>query len=262
MLFLPTLLKGIGAGISALSGFSSASQTRSTGTVNFALSASNAALARDTELSALSLERTRSEIDLTNVQANTQLALMDAQTREANAQRMREFSEATTDKSREAIRRQRREFNRFRSRQEAIIGKSGVAFSGSAIDVLAETAGQMTLTLQDMADQANINRSDALNQAELESFAGRQQRIAAQSSLASARAGNALNASAVHFGKLAAERRYNTAMFGAQMGLDMSQQSARGTGISTIAGMVGAGADIYRMNRIASDDQVNYRATT
>lgn len=235
MLFLPTLLKGIGAGISALSGFSSSSQTRATGAVNYGIAGSNAALMRSTELAALDLDRSRSLVELDNVRMNTQIALLDAQAREQNAARIRSFGEATTDKSREAIRRQRREFNRFQGRQEAIIGKSGVAFTGSAIDVLAESAGQMELALNDMRDEANARRTETMNQAELESFAGRQIELSARSTLASAQAGNALNASAVHFGKLAANQRYSTAMFAAQMGQDITQQSARGNTLGTFA---------------------------
>lgn len=83
--------------------------------------------------------------------------------------------------------RLRRDYEAFRGQQEVAVGKSGVAFEGSILDVLADGAAQAELDAMNIrygaAQQARSLRINAATTKARGKMAKRQSRISAASSL-------------------------------------------------------------------------------
>ena len=242
MLFLPTLLKGIGSGMGIIGQFAGASQREKTADLNYSLASQNAAINRDNTLIGLEFDSIRNSAALADAEYNFQLASLDAEARSRNAERLRKFAEVRTEQGREAIRRQKRAFDQFESRQRASIGSSGVMFSGSALDVLAESAGQMQLAIQDAADQVNFERDDNLNRAGLEEFGAVTDRNRANAGLRSARNAFSLNESANRLGKLSAESNYQGSLFGAAVKQTAQYETAQSERFGAVQGIFAGAA--------------------
>ena len=238
MLFLPTLLKGIGTGLSlfgasrgasasaqaAANSIAAAEQNRyavqasldasqdtiSAANTNYGINRQNAQAQRTNTLAGIDIDQASNRIAFGAASTNLQLSLMDAKAREMNASRIRQFAEAKTTASRKELRRQKRSFDQFESRQKAIIGSSGVSFEGSVLDVMAESAGQMQLTLQDMHEQANFDRTSSYGDAAGEDFGASQERIAAKSRYGDARSAFDIGNGVAKLGRLAANQNYQS----------------------------------------------------
>lgn len=103
-------------------------------------------------------------------QADAQRRALEAQAavQGANANMLRGMADAQTGQDRENIRRTREDHLRFQAIQRAKIAKSGVIEEGSPLEILADTAGLMELTISDMQYESNINRTKTMWQADLE----------------------------------------------------------------------------------------------
>jgi hypothetical protein len=124
-MIFPSLIKGAGIGLSALGLFSGSRQRDEMGAVNQQISIGNAQQNRASTLMGLRLGDIGRSIELDASRTNLRLALADSEARNQNAKRLRQFAEAKTKQSREAIRRQMKTFDEFQSSQSAAVGASG-----------------------------------------------------------------------------------------------------------------------------------------
>lgn len=244
MFFTPTVLGGIGAGLNLLGGLFGASQRKATANLNFAISSGNALMERENTLAALDLGRVRNQIAFDNAGVNLQLALADSEARERNSDALREFAEARTTQSREAIRRKMRSFDEFASSQRRAAATAGVSDSGSVLDVMIDSAFQMTLTLQDAWNEATSERRELLRREGIERWGAGQSRIAAEAEFGSARMVFDLGEAAALLGEMSADSNYRSSMFAAKAGLLTGQSAARGQALASFGGLVG---DIGRL---------------
>jgi hypothetical protein len=250
MLGIATL---IGGGLNLFGAFGAAKKREQVAQMNYRISMGNAETERGNTLAALELEDTRNSIALDNARMNLDFALLDAGARNRNAERMRQFAEARSSQSREGIRRQMRSFDQFTSSQKAAIGASGVTGGGSALEVMAESAGQMQIALADMNDQASFERSDSLQRADMEGIGAARDTLQAQGSMLSAERGFLLNKATADLGRISAEANYRTARFGAQIGQLSGQDAAQGMRLGAIGGAFTGFA-----NMLSQRSQANY----
>lgn len=193
MAFALPVLGLVGAGISAYSSIAAGKAQQRISQFNFAVQQSNAKLQMMAQLGALQQQRNQSAVALRQAEINYQLANAEASAREANAKIIRQNADARTAASREEIRRKRLDFARFQAAQRARIAGSGVTEAGSPLELLAETAGQMQLAIEEMHQQANIDRATQYNEAEMESFGAKLMKAGNNSALSMAKAQNALS---------------------------------------------------------------------
>lgn len=224
MFFLPLIL----GGISAASQLGAANRRERLAESNRLVSDANSAAQLVAERNALRFDRIRIRAGYDSARTQFRLNELEIEARERNAQRLRLFAEARTEQSREAIRRRRRDQNAFSGTQRATVAASGVAFQGSVLDVLAETAGQMQVEIEDMQRAAEFERSETLTQAgDMERGAGLS-RMANRLSLSSARRGFRLDMAANKMGQLSASRSHDSRLFGNAMQLAAQQDAATG----------------------------------
>lgn len=226
----------IGGGLNLFGGLSAAKSAKINAQTNYLISLGNAETERGNTLAALDLDSVRSQIELDNARMNMDFALIDAGARTRNAERLRQFSEVRTSQSREAIRRQMKAFDGLASSQRAAIGASGVTGSGSPLEVMAESAGQMQLALRDAQDAAGMERADTLNRAGMEEIGGSRDTLQARAGLMSAERGYSLSAASNALGRMSAESNYRTAKFGASINRLAGLDQAKGMQFSAIGG--------------------------
>lgn len=245
MIFLPTLLSGIGSGLSIGSQFLGGIQRDRVADINYRIDTTNAAIARENRLAEIEIARVQNEARLSTAEVNYQLAMSEVEFGKRNAERLRQFAESRHESSREEIRRQVRRFDKFQGRQKALIGASGVSFEGSPMENLADTVGEMTLTLQDMADQANFERDRGMAEANLEEFRWGNLEVSAFHDRESALSGARIAEEMAKLGKISASQQYNADILGARFSRMSQHDVARGQRLSSI-GMVFSGmADYY-----------------
>lgn len=254
MFFLPMLLQGAGALIAAKS-------RNKTAKMNYALSAQNASINRSNALIGLTFDSIRNDQALSDANYNFKLAEMDAEARSRNAARLRQFAETRTEQGREGIRRQKRSFEQFESSQRASIGASGVEFSGSPMDVLAESAGQMQLAIQDAADQVNFERDENLNRATIEDYGATQDANRAKAGFRAAQNTYDLGVAANALGKLSAQSNYTSAMFGAAVGQAVQNDQSTGQLIGAASSIFAGAAGMYMNNQAQQPTQSIFRAS-
>lgn len=248
MLFLPTLLKAAGSalGISGLLG--SANQYDETTALRYTIDRANAASNREREAASLRLQAVGNRTELSAARTNLQLAISDANARRRNAERLRLFAEARTKQGREALRRRGREFDEFRGSEAAAVGASGVTFSGSALEVMAENEMQMRLELQDMNDAIAFERDETLDRATFEQVGANSDRARARAQMGYARRGAGLNRAAIQLAQLSSQSAFRSALQEAEFtrleGLGAAS-SQRGSAI----GQVLTGAGGFLMDR-------------
>ena len=259
MFFLPALLGGI---TQAAGGLFGASQRRKTAATNYQISAYNAASQRSNTLAALELEKAQNAIQFETAQANAEFALLDAEARERNALRIRQFAEARSEQSRKALRRQRRAFDQLQGTQRANVAGSGVMFEGSVMDVLTDSAAQMQMALADMHDEANFERMASLDEATLEDFGAAQDRAAARASLRSAQSGFEFGNLAATVGSSRADSNFRAAMAGASSQRASQLAAARAQSFSAISGGIFAGASAFASRERATPSASVYPVGT
>lgn len=174
------ILTVVGTGISAWSQYSAGQAQSRIANFNFAVESANARLNLLSQRAALSQQRAQNEMAMRQAAIARQAAESEAVARERNAQLIRRTADAKTAASREEIRRKRLEYARFQATQRNRIAAGGVIdTSGSPLELLAETAGQMQLAVEEMHQQANLDFVDDMNRAELEDYGARSLRAGA-----------------------------------------------------------------------------------
>ena len=259
-MFLGAILKAVGTGISIFGGLKGAGateqsagsimaaarqsayaaqaqreaarDTRSAADTNYDIDSLNVSTNRTNTLAGIEIDQAGNQIAFNAASTNLQLSMMDVTARETNAERIRQFAESRTTASRKELRRQKRSFDQFQSRQRAIVGASGVAFEGSVLDVMAESAGQMQLTLQDMHEQANFDRTTSYGDAAIEDFGAGQERIAAQARFGDARNAFDIGNGVVRLGRIAAEQNYNSGLSAASLNRAQGYTAAAGQSLN------------------------------
>lgn len=245
MLILPTLLKAAGAGLGIIGQLGSANRYEATAGLNRTVSRFNATQQRDNTISALRLDAVGTNIELGASRMNLRLALADSQARQRNAERLRLFAEARSKSGREAIRRQMRAFDEFQGRQVSAIATAGVALSGSALDVMLESAEQFRTQIQDMHEEAAFERRDTLDNAELEEFGAGQDAIAARVSFQSAKRGANLRRAANRIGRISARTTFQSALMDAELDYLQGQSEAQGERLNAVGSMLGGIGSLF-----------------
>lgn len=131
-------------------------------------------------------------------QAGAQAAAAQAGLR--NAEATREWADAAWRARAGDMEKQRRENMRLTARQRSKIAQSGLVETGSPLAVLAETAGQMQLDLEDQAWMADIERQQGWQEARNQEFEGRMGIFQAGMTRATGMAQAGLNANAARAG--------------------------------------------------------------
>jgi hypothetical protein len=253
MLFLPTLLKAAGAGIGLLGQFGSANRYDEMAEIRYGIDRANAGVRRQQDMTALRLQAAGNRLELSSARMNLQLALADADSRKRNAERLRLFAEARTKQGRKAIRRRMGEFDEFRSSETAAVGASGVAFSGSALEVMAENEYQMRTDLQDMNDAIAFERGETLMRAGIEEAGANLDRAGARAQFGLAKAGAKLSQTAVKIGRLSSQTAFQNALQQAEFSRLEGRSAATGTRLgaagSILSGVGGFMTDRYNIRR-------------
>lgn len=174
----------VGAGVQFAAQRSAAAATERIAQYNYANQMANARMAHMTQMAQVQMIQRQSEIMTRQAEINFNLASHQAQARIRNAQIQRDYAEAQTRRSQENIRRQRDDYTRFKAMQRARIASSGVLeTSGSPLELLAETAGQMQLALNEIHYQADLERREQYHRAAFEEFGGKMDLAGAQANL-------------------------------------------------------------------------------
>lgn len=240
MLFLPLL----GLGIKAIGGFAKANRAEATATLNNAINVTNATIRRENTLAGIRTNTLRSRLDLNTVQTNFRLAQADAEAESRRADRLRMFAERQTEQGRESIRRMRRRFDKLEGDQMASIASSGVTTSGSALDVLTDSAEQMALSISDAWDNVTSRTDESYQQAALMDFGADQQRISSKAGLLAQKRAHQINLASAKLAKLSARSEFRSALFGASADRMNARSNAQGQRLSTVEGAVSGAANI------------------
>lgn len=248
MLILPTLLQAAGAGLGILGQLGGASSTERAARLNYDIAGSNARNQRAATLTGLRLRNIGTGIELGASRTNLRLALADSEARTRNAQRLRTFAEARTKSSREAIRRQMRSFEEFQSGQTAAVGASGVTMSGSAMEVLLESAAQFRTKIQDMQDEAVFERANTLNDATFEEFGARQDAIGAQASFNYAKRGAKLSRAATRIGRISAQTAFQSALMERELDRLQGEDAAQGQRMGAVGSLLSSAGGFFSQN--------------
>ena len=253
MLILPTLLKAAGSAIGVFGQLSSANALESTANLNFEIDKFNAQQSRQNTLTGLRLDRIGTSIQSSAAKANLSLALAESDAQRRNAERLRQFAEARTKSGREAVRRKMRGFEEFQSSQRAAIGGSGVTASGSALEVMAESAAQFQLSIQDANDEANYERNATLDEAAMQEFGANQGGTRARAEFGMAQRGKRLSQTANKLGRLSAQTAFQSAVRQAEMRRLSGMDQAAGQRLSAVGSILGGAAQF-----IGDNDKFKY----
>lgn len=252
MLILPTLIKAVGTGIGFLGSMGSADRYEAAAELNYGADRANASASLRASLAGLRLDRIGLGIERGAASTNLRLAMGEVDSQRRNAQRLRRFAETRTESSRKAIRRQIRVFDEFQGAQRAAIGASGVTESGSALEVMAETAAQFRLQIADMHDEANFERNQTREEAGIMEIEAGRSATRARAEHGVARRGFALSATANKLGRLSALTAYQAAIQQAEIRRLSGQDAAQGTRVSAfgslLSGVGGYLSDRYTAN--------------
>lgn len=249
-------LKLIGGGLSFLSQRNQASAAADVTRFNASQQASDARMNFMAQNAAIEQQGLAAEIQQRQAEANYQISLAEASARDRNAKLIAMQAEARTGDSREAIRRKRVEYEKFKASQRSQIAASGVVASeGSPLELLADTAGEMEVSIQELHRGADLQRTAGLEASRMEGFAADLQRSGASSAFASASA-----ASGLAMSRVGLDQAINRSQFGANMAqtnitrmVGMSQsrgmnKAAFGSLLSS-AGSAYQGYDQYKTNQ-------------
>lgn len=240
-----TALAGIGAvgsvasaGVGAYSSYQAGQTASAVGQANSTIGMLNADMQRRQADYQNKVALRQAEMDA--LQLNIQAGLQ-----RKRAEVLRQTAEINDATGRENIRRRRLEFERFRATQRSRYAKSGVVLAGTPVAVLAETAANMELEIQDMLVASENRSRSLLNEAAVEDFGAKQTAFSAKAKKEGARQGFAWNRtmSGIDFGSA------RLAAAGTRIAAD-SQASAYTAGAwgQGLAGLAGFGEDLYRIN--------------
>lgn len=162
----------VGTGISVASGIQQSRRANSLAQYNSMAQEANARQQQQAMMLQAAAMRQQAGYTAAQARMNEALALSEAQARINNAQTLTNQAEAQTSADRENIKRTQQEQARFASMQRARIAGSGVVESGSPLEILAESAGDMQAALNEQQYQSELARRQTLGRAALERFGG------------------------------------------------------------------------------------------
>lgn len=162
----------VGTGVSVISGLSQARRANSLAQYNALAQTQNARSQQQASLLQAAMMRQQAGYTAAQARMNNALAESEAQARFNNAQTLRNQAEGQTSADRENIKRTQLEQARFTAQQRADIAGSGVVESGSPLEILAESAGDMQAALNEQHYQSELQRRQTYGRAALETFGG------------------------------------------------------------------------------------------
>ena len=127
-------------------------------------------------------------------------------------------------------------FDKLESSQTASAAASGVEFSGSVIDVMTESAGQMQLAMQDMANAIGDERNNNLNEATVERYRAGNDGIMALANFQQAESDFRVGEATGQIMQNQANTGYQMNLFGAGMARTSGMDRARGQTLSAAGG--------------------------
>lgn len=254
MLILPTLLKAAGTGLGLFSGLRSAKSQEFTGRLNYQIDTLNAEQGRQATLTQLQIDEIGIGIQRDTADTNLMLALAEADAQKRNAEMLRSFAEARTKQSRESIRRKMRAYSEFQGKQESAVATSGVEMSGSALEVMVESFANFRISVQDEHDQANFERMETREKAELMDIDAVRGRARARADHSYSRSGTNLSMAAIQLGKLGAQTAFQSALMQAQMKRLGASDRATGARLSTVGSLL-SGVGGYMSDRETIKDK-------
>jgi|GEM_PF-3112734 len=176
---------------------------------------------------------------------NHSMAVAEAQSRFNNAEMLRNQAEAEAALERDKLRQVRVRLERLTSMQRARIAGSGVVESGSPLDVLAESGGEIEQVLNEQHYQANIDRMQGMRQAALEEFGGKLAFADANTRLQMERQAASLMKTSVEAEGLKQKAQYRAGLFTARVEQKAGLDAAKATGYEGWSQAFGKVADGY-----------------
>lgn len=158
-------VSAVGAGLSYYGQRQAAATNLSLANYNAEVQGRNQRMQLELGLANAEMQRKQAE-----AQANYQAAA--AQAGINNAEATRQWADAAWEQRRNEMDKQRRDNLRLRATQRSKIAGSGLVESGSPLAVLAETAGQAQLDLEEQAWAADVERRQSYAEARNQEFEG------------------------------------------------------------------------------------------
>lgn len=242
----------VGTGIQAYSQYSAGQAQARIARYNYAVQSANARLQMVAQQAALSQQRAQSQLALRQAEVNQQMANNEAAQRERNARLIRLNAESKAASSREDIRRKRLEYARFKGTQRNRIAASGVVdTSGSPLELLAETAGQMELAVTEMQNQASLDWNQSHNQAELEDYGARSLRAGASAQFGIERAASKIREVGFDMDAASIRSGYRAEMADANIRRMVGFNNASGQKMAAAGTLIGGGTNFaYRQTQM------------
>jgi hypothetical protein len=244
----------IGLGIQSGGQILGARNRRHSANINYMIDMGNAQIEREDTLAGIAIQGIQNRLRASTAATQWELAQSDGVARTRNAERMQRFAETRTKEGRANIRRSLREFDAFRGSQVSATAASGVSFDGSVLDVLAESAGQMQRTIQDLTAEVSMEYDENINASMLERYSAISQMVGARAEYDSAMSENRIGEMSMTLAKINADRTYSARKFGALSNRNASRDQARGQMLGAAGSLFAGGAGIaksrYEYNQV------------
>lgn len=236
------VLSAIGAGIGVVGQIAGASNRRHTANINHMIDMGNAHVERENTLAGIAISAIQNRLMLSSAETAFGLAQGENAVRTRNADRLRRFAETRTKEGRAGIRRSLRDFEAFTGRQQATVAASGVSFEGSVLDVLADSAGQMQRTIQDLTAEISAERENTLDSALIEEYTASSQLIGARAEYDGAMSAGRVNEMAQTLARINADQQFNARKFGAEISRNQARDQSRGQMMGAAGSLFAGGA--------------------
>jgi hypothetical protein len=172
----------------------------------------------------------KSQMMFSAVQADRDAVILDAQAKvhEYNAERLFQFGRQTETMGREQARRMRQQGDRVMGAIRSGYAKGGITESGSALDVMADTAGLIELQAQGTIYESRVESQNLYTQSDSEKIAGTISGFNAQTardSAANARRGIQIADSAANLNQMGFALEHQSGLLALQ-GIEYRKQMA------------------------------------
>lgn len=178
----------VGAGVSAYGQHQAAKQSEQIAKYNYSLQMQQARQSQQMAMFQQDAMNQQAAVMEAQAGINNALAQAEAQARLNNAAALRQQADVQAKAGRENFRATQRDNQRLVAIQRARMAKSGTVESGSPLEILAETGGEMQMALNEQHYQDDIARRKTLGEAAMEEFGGK---LASAGANAQAQAGRA-----------------------------------------------------------------------
>lgn len=199
-------LSAVGTGVSVYGQSQAAKQSAAIGRYNYAMQMQQARQQQQLALFQQNSVSQQAAVMQRQAEISQSLANSESQARMNNAAALRQQAEVQAAVDRENFKSTQRDQDRQRAIQRAAIGKQGTVESGSPLELLADTAGEMQQALNEIHYQSELGRRKTLGEAAMEEFGSKLSKAgaAAQFAAGSAEAGFTRQAAALEGAKAAA----------------------------------------------------------